>query len=205
MLPDDKVAIDVIFESSKHCETDVKFSQHITEPILTSGYDKYQLVASVGPDMTTKLCYTDSVRRLSVLHQAIASSIDDETIASNLILLDFTPPTVSEYLLAGHMQTYLRLLGENNFGLLKRTFLSSLDTIPQGCKDLSSITRVLLIQLMAARRERLANSANGQPNISISTVPGQLVAAALQRVIDVHGLAAGTKLLETICASGKAV
>lgn len=201
MLPDDKVAIDTIFESSKHSRTSTQFSQHIAEPLLTNGYDKYQLVASVGPNMATKLCYLDSVRRLPVQHQAISSSINDETIASNLLLLDFTPPNTSEYLLAGHLQTYLRLLGENNYGLLKRTFWTSLNMLPNGGK-VSTIKRALLIQLMASRRECIGSTSN-HPNQSTSTVPGQLVAAALQRVIERHGHSQGTQLLDIIYESGK--
>eukprot|EP01032_Pedospumella_encystans_P016747 gene16747-19096_t len=200
MLPDDKIAIDTIFEASKRGRTTAQFSQHIAEPLLTSGYDKYQLVASVGPDMATRLCFLDSIRILSVQHQAIASSINDETIASNLLLLDFIPPSTSEYLLAGHLQTYLRLLGDNNYGLLKRSFVTSLNTLPSGGKTLSVIKRALLIQLMATRRECVVSTSNN-PDQSLSTVPGQLVAAALQRVIELHGLSAGTQLLETVCES----
>lgn len=203
MLPDDKIAIDTIFEASKRGRTTPQFSQHIAEPLLTSGYDKYQLVASVGPDMATRLCFLDSIRILSVQHQAIASSITDETIASNLLLLDFIPPSTSEYLLAGHLQTYLRLLGDNNYGLLKRSFVTSLDTLPSGGKKLSVIRRALLIQLMAARRKCVTSNSE-HPDQSISTMPGQLVAAALQRVIELLGLSAGTQLLETVCESGNA-
>lgn len=152
--------------------------------------------------MATKLCYLESIRRLSVQHQAIASSISDESITSNLLLLDFSPPNTSEYLLAGHLQTYLRLLGENNYGLLKRTFWSSLNAIPDCMDEPNAITRALLIQLMAARQERAVNTTSQSINQSISPIPGQLVAAALQRIIELHGLFAGTKLLETICESG---
>ena len=192
----EKSALAAIFNSVGKRDKD-NFSESYIRSFLTSGYDEFQLIAVLGADVVARLC--NEIHNTSTDQDSISSAIDDSTIASNLMLLKLRPPVPREYLLAGHMHTYIRGLGENNLGLLKQAFTSILTHIPDGIAA-STITRILIIQLMAAKREI---SPGSEENGSCSSfMAGQLVAAAFQQVHERHGSSAAQLLLQEIQKSG---
>jgi len=193
MWPEERAAIATIFDSAANCE-EKRNARSFVKPFVANGYAKVNLVASIGVEVTARLCYSYSGLPIDTESPTITSSIEDTIIAPNLLLLNLKPPHVQEYLLAGHLHKYLSSIGERNFGLVRHTLNAALDAAPNGASA-KVTTRLLLIQLMAAKRDCSEGGAD-------SSLPGQLVAAALQRVSECHGLAAGTKLLQEVHKSG---
>jgi hypothetical protein len=192
----EKSALAAIFNSVGKCNKDDNSESYIRS-YLTRGYDEFQLIAVLGADVVARLC--NEIHNSSTDQDSISSAIDDSTIASNLMLLKLRPPVPREYLLAGHMHTYIRGLGENNLGLLKQAFTSILTHIPNGI-DANTITRILIIQLMAAKRE--ISPCSGNDGSCSPSMTGQLVAAAFQQVLERHGRSAAQLLLHEILKSG---
>lgn len=198
MWPVERAAITTFFDSAANCEQK-RTTRNCIRPFIAEGYTKYNLVACAGADVTTRLCYSYSAENVKEL-PTITSAIEDANIAPNLLLLGLKPPQVHEYLLAGHLHKYFSSLGERNFGLVRRTFNAVLDASPNGASA-KVTTRLLLIQLMAAKKHH--GGGGSERGGSSSSLPGQLVAAALQRVRERHGVAAGTRLLQDVHKSGE--